>query len=259
MRILFGSPDHHRIAPPPGMEAQGRILELATPYQELPEIAHYTGPFDAVLISVAQCRAEALPVLREIRRRGLRLPVVILAGQIEPEAEREALHAGADDVLAGPIALPVLIARLQAVVRRALGHSSSLVTCGNVTLDQARQAVTVDGRPVRITRREFDVLEMLMLRRGLLLTKEQFMSRLYGAEDGPDQRILDVFVCKLRRKLAAAGAAEIVRTVWGRGYVAEEPGQAAVAAARARHAAGQPRARRAHLAMAPAPRPLSAY
>jgi two-component system cell cycle response regulator CtrA len=92
----------------------------------------------------------------------------------------------------------------------------------------------------------------------VLLTKEQFMTRLYSAEDdSPENRILDVFVCKLRRKLAAAGAAEIVRTAWGRGYLLEEPTAEAISAARARFAAGQPRAPRAHLSPVALARPAA--
>lgn len=253
MRILLGSPDRDRAGLLRGLGTEGRIVDLAEPFSDLPAIAQHNGPFDLIVLAVGSCRDQAIPALREIRRRGLRLPVVVLAGYLEPDEEQEALNAGADDVLSRPVPMPLLVARLQALLRRALGHSSAQVTCGNVTLDQARQTVTVDGRPVRVTRREFDVLETLMLRRGMLLTKEHFMSRLYGTEEGPDQRILDVFVCKLRRKLAAAGAAEIVRTVWGRGYVVEEPGPAAVAEARSRFAAGKPRARRAHLALGVAP------
>lgn len=249
MRILLGSPDQDHAGLRQTLEREGRPAELAEPFAEVAEIAQHHGPYDVALLAVADAGLQAMPALREIRRRGLRLPVLILAARLDRQTEQEALHAGADDVLARPVPAALLVARLQALVRRALGHSSALVGCGNVVLDQGRQEVTVDGRPVRITRREFEVLEMLMLRRGMLLTKEHFMARFYGADDGPDHRILDVFVCKLRRKLAAAGAAEIVRTVWGRGYVLDEPAPAAVAAARARFAAGQPRARRAHLAL----------
>lgn len=249
MRILLGSPDHDRAGLLRSLGAEGRLADLAEPFADLASIAQHSGPYDVIVLSVADCRTQALPALRELRRRGLRMPVLVVAGTLTPEDEQQALNLGADDVLARPVSTPILVARMKAMVRRALGHASSQVVCGNVVLDQARQLVSVDGRPVRITRREFDVLETLMLRRGVLLTKEHFMSRLYGAEDGPDQRILDVFVCKLRRKLAAAGAAEIVRTVWGRGYVVEEPSAAAIAAARARFAAGEPRQRRAHLSM----------
>lgn len=249
MHILLGSHDNDRAGLRTRLAAAAGRVDLADPVEELPAIATHSGPFDVIVLTAATC-AQALPLVRETRRRGLRLPLLVLAGRTDPETEGEALHAGADDVLASPAPLPLLVARLQALLRRTLGHSSAQIACGNVCLDQARRTVGVDGRPVRVTRREFDVLEMLMLRRGIVLSKEHCMARLYGEEDWPEPRILDVFVCKLRRKLAAAGAAEILRTAWGRGYVAEEPAPAAIAAARARFAAGQPRARRAHLAPA---------
>ncbi|MDQ1079544.1 two-component system cell cycle response regulator CtrA [Pseudoroseomonas cervicalis] len=247
MHILLAStmgqnPELHR-----SLSQDGHGCDLAEPFVEAPSIAQHSGPYDVVVLDVADARLQAFAALREIRRRGLRMPVVIITNPISVEDEQTALNIGADDVLIRPVRAPVLIARMQAILRRGLGHTSSQLTCGNVVLDQARRTVSVDGRHVRITCREFDVLEMLMLRRGVLLTKEQFMSRAYGVEDGPDQRILDVFVCKLRRKLAAAGSAEIVRTIWGRGYVLEEPSAAELAAARARFQNGQPRMRRAHL------------
>lgn len=252
MRLLIGILDQPCADLLPHLAKAGHRAETAEPVEDLPAIAALCGPFDLVMAVVGGCAA-ALPALREMRRRGLALPVLVLAAQPDPMAESEALHAGADDVLGLQAPLPLLLARLTALQRRALGHRSALIACGNVVIDQAGQAVAVDGRPVRLTRREYDVLEMLLLRRGTVLGKEACMARLYGGEDGPEARIVDVFVCKLRRKLAAAGAAEILRTVWGIGYAAEEPGPAAIAAARARFAAGQPRARRAHLRAIPCP------
>jgi two-component system cell cycle response regulator CtrA len=252
MRLLIGFLDQPRGGLLQSLAKAGHRPETADPYDDLPGVAAQCGPFDLVMPVVSGC-AEALPMLRHMRRRGLALPVLLLVAHPDAEAESEALHAGADDVLELQAPLPLLLARLQALQRRALGHPSALIACGNVVLDQAAQAAAVDGRTVRLTRREYDVLEMLLLRRGMVLGKEACMARLYGGEDGPEARIVDVFVCKLRRKLAAAGAAEILRTVWGVGYAAEEPGPAAIAAARARFAAGRPRARRAHLHAIPAP------
>ncbi|NKE43319.1 response regulator transcription factor [Roseomonas frigidaquae] len=205
------------------------------------------GPYDAIVLDVPELREDAIAAVGDVRREGLQLPLLVIAARRSAAQEELALNHGADDVIAGPAPVGVVVARLSAMVRRIAGHGAALLTCGNVAVDRARQTVSVDGRSVPVTSREFEVLEALLSRRSALLTKDRFMSRLYGEEEGPDQRIIDVFICKLRRKLAAAGAAEIVRTVWGLGYVAEEPGPAAVAAARARHAAGLPRARRAHL------------
>ena len=150
------------------------------------------------------------------------------------------LDNGADDVLAGPVAPDLLGARLRAVHRRMLGHASAKLTCGNVVLDQALRRVTVDDRPVNLTLREIQILESLMLRRRMVLSKENLISRLYLDGFRPGVRVIDVFVCKLRRKLAAAGAPEIVQTVRGFGYTLEDPAPSAIAAARARLVAGVP-------------------
>lgn len=232
-----------------GLLQKGHGCDLAAPFSEAAAIAQHSGPYDVVLLETAEIGPQVLTLLRDMRRRGLRMPAILLASAPTPEGELEALELGADDVLTSPVHLPVLQARMQAVLRRGLGHATSELRCGNVVLNQARRTVMVDDHPVRITCREFDVLEMLMLRRGVLLTKEHFMARSYGAEDGPDQRILDVFICKLRRKLAAAGSAEIVRTIWGRGYVLEEPSESALDAARARLRSAKPRVQRAHLGL----------
>jgi two-component system cell cycle response regulator CtrA len=148
------------------------------------------------------------------------------------DEEEAVLHAGADDVVFHPFRMSVMHARMQALARRARGYTCAELVCGNIALDQEQHAVTVDGKRVNLTAREFDFLETLMLHKGVLLTKERFMTRLYADSEAPDSKIVDVFVCKLRRKLAAAGAAEIIRTVWGRGYVVFEPTVEAIAAAR---------------------------
>jgi two-component system cell cycle response regulator CtrA len=248
MRVLLGCGAKDRTSLGRLLGVDGHVVDIVDQYEDLASSALHSGPYDVVVVSVSDARGQGAQVVRELRRRGVKQPVVMLAPHVLAEDEGTLLDLGADDVLSGPVSASVLAARLRLALRRTLGHASSLLVCGNVVVDQAHQTVTVDGRLADITRREFAVLETLMLRRGMLLTKEHFMSQLYGDEDGPDARIVDVFVCKLRRKLAAAGAAEIVRTSWGRGYVVEEPGPAAIAAARARYAAGVPRTRRAHLA-----------
>lgn len=249
MYILLASTQGGDVALRDRLVQNGHGCDLAEPFAETAAIAQHSGPYDMVLLDVADMRLQAFAVLREMRRRGVRTPVIVISPGASPEEEKTALELGADDVLSRPLHVAVLQARMQAILRRGLGHASSQLRCGNVVLDQARRTVAVEDRTVRITCREFDVLEMLMLRPGVLLTKDHFMSRAYGMEEGPDQRILDVFICKLRRKLAIAGSAEIVRTVWGRGYVLEEPSEADLAAARERFQAAKPRVRRAHLTM----------
>jgi two-component system cell cycle response regulator CtrA len=218
---------------------EGMMAETVLLDDDPAAVASQNGPYDALLIEAASLCGSLLEAVRSISRQRLGIPLVVLVASATPEAEAEALACGADDVLLAPMSIIALAVRLRALQRRMLGHLSAWITIGNTTLDQAHFAVTVDGRDVRVTRREFDVLEMLFLRRGALVCKTDFLQRLYGSEEGPDSRTLDVFVCKVRRKLAAAGAAEFIRTAWGRGYMAEEPPPAAIEAARARFADGQ--------------------
>jgi two-component system cell cycle response regulator CtrA len=216
----------------------GEVVALDT---DAAAAARQTGPYDAILLESASIGRAVADGVREIARQRLGIPLVVLAAAATPASEAEVLAMGADEVLLAPISVSSLVVRLRALHRRMLGHLSAWITCGNITLDQANGAVTVDGRAVRVTKREFDVLELLLLRRGTLVSKDDFLQRLYGSEDGPDSRTLDVFICKLRRKLAAAGAAEFIRTAWGRGYMAEEPPVAGIDAARSRFASGQVR------------------
>jgi two-component system cell cycle response regulator CtrA len=246
VRVLLGSDctrNNNYVRPTAG---DGFIFDLADPLHELGEIARLCGPYDAVVIDVGD-ESVARPLLRDLRAAGASLPSLVLLRTCTEQSQKILLDNGADDVLAGPVAPDLLGARLRAVHRRMLGHASAKLTCGNVVLDQALRRVTVDDRPVNLTLREIQILESLMLRRRMVLSKENFISRLYPDGDSPGARVIDVFVCKLRRKLAAAGAPEIVHTVWGFGYTLEDPPQSAIAAARARLAAGVPRQRRAHL------------
>ncbi|MBL6457983.1 response regulator transcription factor [Belnapia sp. T6] len=247
MHILLASPSANSTLLVNGLASLGVRCDDTDTLDDLASVIAHSGPYDALVLRIDGALRDAQTAVAELRRRGLTVPVAVLCGRTPQPAEEEAmLHAGADDVLHNPIHLRVLQARLQALARRARGHASSRLLCGNVTLDQAQHAAVVDGRRVNLTAREFDFLETLMLHKGVLLTKERFMSSLYADGAAPDSKIVDVFVCKLRRKLADCGAAEMIRTVWGRGYVAFEPSSAAVETAR--------RARRPEAAVDPVPR-----
>jgi two-component system, cell cycle response regulator CtrA len=150
-------------------------------------------------------------------------PVMVLSGITLPQARVKALSLGADDFIIKPYDKAELLARMQAVVRRSKGFSQPTVRLGRLELNLDSREVTIDGRDIHLTGKEYSILELLVLRKGMVLTKEAFLNHLYGGMDEPEVKIIDVFVCKLRKKLARAGADGIIGTIWGRGYMIREP------------------------------------
>ena len=163
-------------------------------------------------------------VLVRIRKAQIKIPVLILSGISSIESKVKGLGFGADDYLTKPFNRSELIARLQAIVRRSKGHPDSIVKVGNLELNLDNRTVTVAGKPVHLTTKEYGILELLVLRNGAVLTKEMFLNHLYGAVDTePECKIIDVFICKLRRKLYEALPEPLIETVWGQGYTLKKP------------------------------------
>ncbi len=184
--------------------------------------------FDVMLLNLALPDIDGVHLIRRMRGVDINLPVMVVSGAIDQRTKVEALGAGADDILALPFDREELIARLQAIVRRAKGHAGSVIRVGRMTIDLGARTVEIDGKPLSVTKKEYGILELLALRKGMTLTKETFLDHLYGGMDEPEHKIIDVFICKLRKKIAAlAGDEAGIKTVWGRGYVLEEPAAAA--------------------------------
>ena len=165
-------------------------------------------------------------VLDNLRAKNEHLPVLILSGEADVEARLSCLRAGADDYLTKPFNMDELVARLHALVRRANGHANNRLQFGDITLDLTARDVRVGNTRVELTSKEYQMLELLYLRKGSVVSKESFLDHLYGGMDEPEMKIIDVFICKLRKKIENAGASHpFIETVWGRGYRVDIPEQ----------------------------------
>src|SRR3954465_3606716 len=183
--------------------------------------------YDVVLLDLVLPDMEGYEVVRRLRAGRGETPVMILSGLARPQAKVKGFGMGADDFITKPFDREELIARIQAVVRRTKGFAQPNLVVGPLVLNLGSREVTVNGTPVHLTGKEYAILELLTLRKGVVMTKEAFLNHLYGGMDEPEVKIIDVFICKLRKKLAQAGADNLIATVWGRGYVRREPAPAA--------------------------------
>ena len=180
--------------------------------------------YDIIVLDLMLPDIDGYEVLRRLRAARVRTPILILSGLNELDNKIKGLGFGADDFLGKPFDRRELIARIQAIVRRAKGHSESVIRTGKLTVNLDSRTVEADGAPLHLTGKEYGILELLSLRKGTTLTKEMFLNHLYGGMDEPELKIIDVFVCKLRKKLANATSGDnYIETVWGRGYVLRDP------------------------------------
>ena len=180
--------------------------------------------YDIILLDLNLPDMSGYEVLTTLRRGSVHTPIMIVSGLAGVEDKVKGLMLGADDYLTKPFYKDEMLALIVAIVRRAKGQSTSLITVGELVINLMSKTVTVRSQRVHLTGKEFQMLELLALRKGTTLTKEMFLNHLYGGMDEPELKIIDVFICKLRKKLSnASGGKDFIETVWGRGYVLREP------------------------------------
>jgi two-component system cell cycle response regulator CtrA len=184
--------------------------------------------YDIILLDLNLPDMSGFDVLRKLRVSKVRTPILILSGLATIEDKIKGLGYGADDYMTKPFHKDELVARIHAIVRRSKGHAQSVINTDDLSVDLDTKMVEINGTRVHLTGKEYQLLELLALRKGTTLTKEMLLSHLYGGMDEPEMKIIDVFICKLRKKLAnASGGKDYIETIWGRGYVMREQSKAA--------------------------------
>ena len=180
--------------------------------------------YDIILLDLNLPDMSGFEVLRTLRVSKVKTPILILSGLAGIEDKCKGLGFGADDYVTKPFHKDELIARIQAIVRRSQGYAQSVIEIGDLVLNLDSKTVEVNGARVHLTVKEYQMLELLCLHKDRPVTKEMFLNHIYGGMDEPQMKIIDVFICKLRRKLEiASGGKEYIETLWGRGYVLREP------------------------------------
>lgn len=205
------------------LKSQGYVVDTTDMGEDGEEIAKIYD-YDIVILDLMLPDMDGYEVLKNLRSAKIETPILILSGLSDIKDKIKGLGLGADDYLIKPFDKAELVARIQAIVRRSQGHAHSEIVTGKVRVNLDSRTVEVGGKPLHLTGKEYGILELLSLRKGSTLTKEQFLNHLYGGMDEPEVKIIDVFICKLRKKIQdAADGDNYIETVWGRGYVLRDP------------------------------------
>lgn len=200
-----------------GLEAQGFVVETAHDGDTGWGRAT-TEPFDAVILDIMLPGRDGLSILRGLRERRMAVPVLLLTARGELNERLEGLNLGADDYLAKPFYLEELIARLQAITRRASGNARSLLAVEDLTIDLLAHTVTRGGERIELTAREFGLLERLARAPGRVFTRAQLLEQVWNSNFDPGTNLVDVYVQRLRRKVDGDRPVKLIETVRGVGY-----------------------------------------
>lgn len=201
------------------LRSEDIYLDITADGEEGIDIARHFE-YDAIILDLSLPDMNGFEVLRTLRRARVDTPVIILSGSVTVNSKVKALNTGADDYMTKPYSNDELVGRLRALVRRSKGYSNSRITFGHMTLDIVAKTVETSGRRVPLSGKEYQILELLSLRRGSAVSKETLINHIYSDGEGPDSPTIGLFVFRLRKKLAAASGGEhFIETVRDQGYL----------------------------------------
>jgi two-component system, cell cycle response regulator CtrA len=206
------------------LTAQNILCDAAHIGNEGLEIAKIQD-YDLIILDLLLPDVDGYEVLLRLRAAKVQTPILILSGLTSPDKKLQGFNLGADDYMTKPFNKEELVARIRAIIRRSKGIAESIIKFHKVTLNLDNKSVEVDGVPIKLTSSEYILLRLLATRKGTIVSKEMFLSHLYGNKDEspPDVKIIDVFICKLRKKLAdASDGTNYIETVWGRGHILKD-------------------------------------
>ena len=176
--------------------------------------------YDAVLLRLSEDRLEDLDLVRKLHVARVRVPLVVVAHSMNEAARLRILQAGADDLIVDALSHEEVFIKIHNLIRRSRGFQNNTLCLGSVEINMNAKKIYVNGKPVTLTKKEYQIAEILALRKGTVLSKEAILDHLYGGLDEPNPKIIDVFICKIRRKLQSLGVDDFIETNWGRGYMA---------------------------------------
>ena len=176
--------------------------------------------YDAILLRLSEDRLEDLGLVRKLRVARVRAPVIVVARLMSEAARLRILQAGADDLIVDALSHEEVFMKVHNLIRRSRGFQNNTLCLGSVEVNMNAKKIYVNGKPVTLTKKEYQIAEILALRKGTVLSKEAILDHLYGGLDEPNPKIIDVFICKIRKKLQSLGVDDFIETNWGRGYMA---------------------------------------
>lgn len=202
------------------LEEEGYTVEVAHDLSDGRTLAN-VNPFDAMVLDVDLPGGSGVNIVRELRARGEPTPILMLTGRREITDKVTTLDAGADDYLTKPVALDELRARMRALLRRGGAQRTEQLALGGVQLDRLTRKVSVDGRDLSLTTKEFALLELFLIRAGQVITRTELLEKVWEMDFDPGSNVVDTHVARLRKKLRERGARLQVRGVRGAGYLLE--------------------------------------